>query len=181
MKSLPHDAALYAAVLLFVIAAVQTARLAFRKWAIGYRLGRAREQGRAGEERAEKLLTRQGYHIEARQTVLVYQLKVDNSDVDVELRADFLVRRDRRKFVAEVKTGKVAPRLDTATTRRQLLEYRIAYGVDGVLLVDVENGKIHHVGFPLPNVDPGGFRLRSVGWLGFGIVIGFCLALLPRM
>lgn len=164
-----------------MVAAVQTARLAFRKWVTGYRLGRAREQGRAGEERAEKLLVRQGYQIEARQTVLIYQLKVDNAEVDVELRADFLVRRDRRKFVAEVKTGKVAPRLDTATTRRQLLEYRMAYGVDGVLLVDVENGKIHHVRFPLPEEGGAPSRLQNAMWLGIGILLGFGVALLRRM
>ena len=55
------------------------------------------------------------------------------------LRADLLVTRNGRRYVAEVKTGRTAPRLDCAATRRQLLEYRIAFGVDGVLLVDAES------------------------------------------
>lgn len=41
-----------------------------------------------------------------------------------------------------MKTGKLAPRLDHAATRRQLLEYRVAFGVDGVLLVDAEAERV---------------------------------------
>jgi hypothetical protein len=53
-------------------------------------------------------------------------------------------------LVAEVKTGEVAPRLSTAATRRQLLEYRVAFDVDGVLLVCPERGTIQRVDFLLP-------------------------------
>jgi hypothetical protein len=34
--------------------------------------------------------------------------------------------------------GKVAPRLQTPVTRRQLLEYRVAFDIDEVLLVDAK-------------------------------------------
>ena len=66
----------------------------------------------------------------------------------IALRADLLVERGGRRYVAEVKTGEAAPSLATAATRRQLLEYLIAYRVDGVLLVDAERGSVHEVEFP---------------------------------
>ncbi len=50
--------------------------------------------------------------------------------------------------MAEVKTGAAAPQLSTAATRRQLLEYRVAFDVDGVLLVDAEAGRVQRVVFP---------------------------------
>jgi hypothetical protein len=57
------------------------------------------------------------------------------------------VTRGGRRFVAEVKTGAQAPSLATAATRRQLLEYRQVFAVDGVLLVDVEAGRVAEVLF----------------------------------
>ena len=67
----------------------------------------------------------------------------------IVVRADLLVSRGARRFVAEVKTGARAPRIETAATRRQLLEYAVAYDVDGVLLVDMEEHTISEVEFPM--------------------------------
>lgn len=53
--------------------------------------------------------------------------------------------RDRWRFIAEVKTGRIAPSLAYGATRRQLLEYAAAFDVDGVLLVDADRGTITHV------------------------------------
>src|SRR5690349_15073624 len=52
-------------------------------------------------------------------------------------------------LVAEVKTGDEAPSVTTAATRRQLLEYHVAFGADGVLLVCPERKAIHRIVFPL--------------------------------
>jgi hypothetical protein len=72
----------------------------------------------------------------------------DGEPQAIELRADLLVSRAGRRFVAEVKTGASAPRLQTPATRRQLLEYSVAYDADGVLLVDIDAQRIHEVRFP---------------------------------
>ena len=58
-------------------------------------------------------------------------------------------RRGGELLVAEVKTGEAAPSLATAATRRQLLEYHVAFAADGVLLVCPERGAIHRIEFPL--------------------------------
>ena len=79
----------------------------------------------------------------------VFEELVDGRPVAMELRADYLVEAGAELLVAEVKTGDEAPSIGTAATRRQLLEYHVAFGVDGVLLVCPEHGTIHRVVFPL--------------------------------
>lgn len=143
-------------------------------------LRRRRERGAAGEVRAEALLTGLGYAVVGRQVTARYGLDVDGDPLDVALRADYVVERDDRRFVAEVKTGRLAPRLDTPATRRQLLEYRVAFDVSGVLLVDAESGDVRTVTFPLPTSEaPFGAKL---GWLAWGVALGLgaAAALLRR-
>jgi hypothetical protein len=85
---------------------------------------------------------RAGYQILGRQVEGGWTVHADGEPLDVDLRADLIVSRKGRRYVAEVKTGRVAPSLDCAATRRQLLEYRVAFGVDGVLLVDAEEKRV---------------------------------------
>jgi hypothetical protein len=78
----------------------------------------------------------------------------DGAPHAVELRADYLVARDGREYIAEVKTGEAADSLSNSATRRQLLEYQLAFAVDGILLVCPERGRIHAIEFPgLPASD----------------------------
>lgn len=118
---------------------------------------RARRAG-SGEEDAAVMLRNAGFKIVARQARTWWTPTVDGEPVETELRADYLVESDGELFVAEVKTGDEAPQLSTAATRRQLLEYQIAFqlafGADGVLLVCPELGAIHRVQFPLPQGPP---------------------------
>ncbi|MCP4872810.1 MAG: hypothetical protein GY898_29310 [Proteobacteria bacterium] len=100
------------------------------------------------EDRAEALLERAGYVIEDRQLVGAWPMVVDGEEVDATLRADLLVRKRRRLYIAEVKSGPVASRPTDPSTRRQLLEYRLAFDVDGVLLVDMHRRRILTIEFP---------------------------------
>jgi hypothetical protein len=101
-----------------------------------------------GEASAGGLLASHGWTIEGRQVSARYSLRVDGEAASILVRADYVVRRRGRRYVAEVKTGRIAPRLETASTRRQLLEYRLAFDVDGVLLVDADRERIAEVEFP---------------------------------
>ena len=87
---------------------------------------------------------------------------MDGAATRVDLRADYLVAKGGRTFVAEVKTGRVAPRIESPATRRQLLEYRFAFDVDGVLLVDVDAESVREIAFALPASAPGARRLSAV-------------------
>lgn len=125
--------------------------------------GRAHNtRGQRGERAAERLLTAHGYQLLARQVAALYPVEVDREPVEVALHADFLVARGGRRFVAEVKTGRNAPRFEHAETRRQLLEYQLAFAVDSVLLVDVEGERLREVRFPVPRA---GTPSRAPGWL----------------
>jgi hypothetical protein len=103
----------------------------------------------AGEHRAEALLAAAGFTVEGRQVPHLWRIAVDDDVHEAALRCDFVVVRGGERWVAECKTGEVAPRLATAATRRQLLEYQVAYAATGVALVDATAGTVVEVRFDL--------------------------------
>jgi hypothetical protein len=126
-------------------------------WARG-RVGRhnRQRQRRAarGERDAEALLTARGFTVIDRQVTGRWVLYVDDDAVDVSCRADLLVEARRHatlprgtRYIADVKTGNRAPDPTHPATRRQLLEYRLVFDVDGVLLVDMEAQEVREVRF----------------------------------
>lgn len=121
------------------------------RWRGTRRARRRAARAIAGEGAAAALLQRAGYRVVARQAAARWAPLLDGEEQELEVRADYLVERGGERLVAEVKTGEAAPRLDTAATRRQLLEYLVAFEADGVLLVCPEEGArgaIHRVEFP---------------------------------
>ena len=136
-----------AAVLALVLILLLVGRVLGR-WRRGFV---ARERGQVasrGERDAEELLGELGYQVIDRQVSLHWSIECDGQPHPVDLRADMLVERDGQRYVAEVKTGLSAPSLRLAATRRQLLEYAIAYQVDSVLLVDMAARTVREVRFP---------------------------------
>ncbi len=113
------------------------------------RAWRSRRLGRRGEAHARALLAAAGYAIRDDQCARRYSVRIDGKERLVDLRADFVVERRGETFVAEVKGGTVVNDPLHTPTRRQLLEYEVAFEVDGVLLVDTPNRKILRVEFPL--------------------------------
>lgn len=131
---------LWLVVALVVAVAIATLRIA----RLLDRRARIRRARRAidGEDDSEALLADAGFEIIDRQVAGAITLWVDGEATDFELRADFLVERGGARFVAEVKTGERAPRLGYAPTRRQLIEYLLAYDVSGAVLVDADAGEL---------------------------------------
>jgi hypothetical protein len=123
--------------------------LVFAWWRARTRIRRAnrRRQRHAqrGEARAERLLKSSGYRILDRQVTAHWTLFVDGCPRTVRCRADLLVSKRNKRFIAEVKTGDFAPDPTLPATRRQLLEYQMAFPVDGVLLIDMVGNAIHRV------------------------------------
>ena len=119
----------------------------------GSRLARARSaRAGAGEQDAEQLLLDAGYEILDRQVRCLWWFCVDGVEEEIEVRADLLVEKKGQRFVAEVKTGTNAPNPAFPPTRRQLLEYRLAFDPYGVLLIDMEYEEIMEVSFPRARV-----------------------------
>jgi len=141
-------AGLAIAVLAGALVALVIARW-LRAWRGSWRARRRAARAGAGEGAAAALLRRAGFLIVAQQARTWWAPRIDGEPYRTELRADYLVEAGGELLVAEVKTGDAAPSLATAATRRQLLEYHVAFEADGVLLVCPERGAIHRVEFPL--------------------------------
>ena len=165
-------ALLVTAGLLLIVVLRQALSAWLRRRRIVVRMTRARK----GESRARDVLEAAGYSVIGAQLGCSYNLCIDGEELAIALRADYIVARGGLRYVAEVKTGAYAPYLRTPSTRRQLLEYRIAFDVDGVLLVDAEADRIHVVRFPFSE-PRAAERPSSLGW----IVIALGLAVLVAM
>ena len=169
MVTLPRESWIVLATTGIGLALVQTLRLWWRVASVRWRLQEQSARASAGEALAEKLLAKAGYIVEARQATQRWQVAVDGEPQVITLRADFVVARRGRRYVAEVKTGEDAPEVAAPATRRQLLEYRCAFGVEGVLLVDAEARRVHAVDFTLPPSPP------SLGAVATAFVAGLLL------
>ena len=144
-----HDVVLIAATAAVFLLLV----LALRALAARGRSLTARRRARialAGEAHAERLLADAGFVVVERQVAHVWHVAIDDDLHETALRCDYLVARDGERWVAEVKTGDLAPSLATAATRRQLLEYQVAYAAAGIALVDATSGVVHEVRFAIP-------------------------------
>ena len=166
------------AALAVAFAVTQALVAAYRTWSrrrkILARVTRAGE----GEQRAAAWLTDLGYEILGAQVATDYPVRVDDTTVTIGVRADYLVEKGGSRYVVEVKTGNVAPRIETPATRRQLLEYRIAFDVEGVLLVDAEAGLVRAVTFPNLGMVPERHEKRSWGLVFLAVAV--CTALAVR-
>lgn len=143
------------------------------------RRGRVRTQVRAarGEALAGRVLKAEGFQVLQAQAETEYVLTASGQEVTVKLKADALVSKGGELFVAEVKTGDGAPRIETAATRRQLLEYWHAFEPDGLLLVEPESGKISEIRFPWGRrQSPMDEGVRRWLWLSVGALLGIAAA-----
>lgn len=143
---MPADAHLWFAVgaaIVITLVAVWWARRTLRH----LRAWWTRWRGQRGEGIAARLLMRAGYDIVTRQDERRCHLLVDGEPVAYVVRADFIVERQGRRFVAEAKNGQQAADPRNRATRRQLREYSVVFAADGVLLVDVPARRIRVISF----------------------------------
>jgi len=103
------------------------------------------EKAKNSEKQAVILLERHGFRITDIQKTKTYTLFVDNKPHEAMVRADMIAKKNNKTYVVEVKSGKKAPSPRSIATRRQLLEYYLAYRPDGLLLVDMEKEKIRQI------------------------------------
>jgi hypothetical protein len=160
---------------LLVLASIAVT-LGLRRWAD--RRSRRRRVARAqrAERDAAGLLEARGFEVLGRQVRQSWSLMADAEEVQFTLVADYVVERQGRRWVAEVKTGERALDLRHGPTRRQLLEYRQAFAVEGVLLVDAEGRSLRSIHFRDAHgarEGRGGQRLVA---FGVGLLSGLTLA-----
>ena len=141
------DFGLFAVILVLAFIGGGVLALRLRGW-----LNRATSQkrflrGRAGEREAAELLRQEGYEVVDEQASREANMWVDGRRLAVRVRADYLVQRNGKQYVVEVKTGKTATDPASTSTRRQLLEYERVYDADGLLLADMEQKRLRRIWF----------------------------------
>lgn len=116
---------------------------------------------------------RAGYRVLGSQVEATYVLRAGDETKEITVRADMMLERRGRRFVAEVKSGKKAPDPSSRATRRQLFEYAHVFEADGLLLFDMTARRIREVRFEGLR----GVRAPLVWpWVLFGISVGVAIA-----
>jgi hypothetical protein len=138
-------------------------------------------RGAQGERDAQTFLKRHGYVIIESQARRTLHMVVDGAPVAYEVRADFIARNRGKTFVVEVKTGTKAIDPASTDTRRQLLEYILAYDADGIRLFDAEGGVLHEVELPVVKGKESGRRGMLLAGLVAGAVVTGVLVWVVRM
>lgn len=143
----PVLAALGVVLLLVLLAGVRLGRWRSER-VVRRRVARSRRLGAQGEADGLWLLEEAGYRVMDTQVTGEIVVVVDGRPETHYVRADALVSRRGREFVAELKSTSRQASVANRATRRQLMEYVFAFDPDGVLLVDAEAGEVHTVVFP---------------------------------
>ena len=94
-------------------------------------------------------MIKNGFHIVDKQQSRPLDIKIGNSLYRYWIRIDFLVKKNGRIYVVEVKSGS-KNKVTKRETRRQLLEYFLAYKPHGVILFNMETKIFSQVKFILP-------------------------------
>lgn len=139
----------------------------FKRRSIKSRLNRGLQK----EQEAAKWLKRNGYKIIDYQTSLSYSLKENGVDKKITVSPDFKVSKNGQEQIIEVKSGRVAPRIENRDTRRQLLEYHFIEPNVPLYLLDMENNELKKIDFP--NYGSQKTDTAWKFWLGLVLGIGF--------
>ena len=105
------------------------------------------KKGLVGEQQAFKFLEKNNYKVLDAQVKLTHKFFIDGEEVAVDISPDYLVKKKRKRYLVEVKTGDSVGSMFTASTRRQVLEYALVNPYDGILLVNMIEKTIEEVEF----------------------------------
>ena len=137
------------------------------------------KKAKKGEIEAIDLMKNHGYKIVGLQKESTYTLLIKDRPHKVKVRADMIVKKGNKTYVAEVKTGEKATSPKYADTRRQLLEYFLVYKPYGLILVDMEKKKIKTVKYSILE-NKNALYLEKIMWLSFLFIVGFIIGFLTR-
>ncbi len=146
-----------------------------RRWNLRKRIQKAKKS----EYKAIDFMKNRGYQILDLQKECTYTLFIDDKPYKVTVKADMIVKKGNKTFVAEVKTGEKVTSPKYTGTRRQLLEYYMVYRPNGLILVDMERQKLRTVEYSILRYDKVAFAERLV-WFSILLIIGFIVGFLTR-
>lgn len=116
-------------------------------WLRSKRLRKRFSRSRQAEKEAEKILKKNGYVILDAQKSKPLLITIGDKIHRYLVRIDYLARKRGKVYVVEVKSGEKIPYITNRETRRQMLEYYLAYQPSGILLLNMKNKTISEVKF----------------------------------
>jgi Holliday junction resolvase len=105
------------------------------------------ERGLQLETDAAHFLKKKGFSIIGSQVIYYHHYLVNGEQRSNKLILDYLAKKDGKKYIIEVKSGKEAISLNDKNSRRQLIEYDLVIENDGLILLDMENEILQYVKF----------------------------------
>lgn len=141
----------------------------------GIIIRRRLKKARKSEIAAIRFLEDRGYTITGMQEKKTIVTWVDKTPHYNNLRVDFIAHKKGKVYIAEVKTGQTAPHPTLADTRRQLLEYYLAYQPDGILLVDMEKQALREIAFSVYGENKRDYLYMLIIAAGIGFACGYLL------
>lgn len=97
------------------------------------------------EKGAKEILINNGYKVLDYQYEIVYKIYKDGEEIKIRITPDYIVKKNGKKYIAEVKTG-MSTNIKNRHTRRQLMEYFYSGGMS-TLLVDMDKKEIMEIKF----------------------------------
>lgn len=148
----------------------------WKEWLKKRRQAKRFSRGAKLEEAAAHFLERKGYKILDSQYSVNHSFRVDGEKQEVKIVVDYVVAKNGKTYLVEVKSGKSAISISNSNTRRQILEYALAIPNDGVFLLDMENKQLQQIQFELSNekVRQAPSWVYALLFLG-GLVLGWFL------
>ena len=116
-------------------------------WSRAKKLRKRFSKSRQAEKEAEKILRKKGYAIIDAQKSKPLLITIGDKIHRYLVRIDYLARKRGKVYVVEVKSGEKIPYITNRETRRQMLEYYLAYQPSGILLLNMKNKSISEVKF----------------------------------
>ncbi|MCP4130804.1 MAG: hypothetical protein GY754_07465 [bacterium] len=105
------------------------------------------KKGSLGETKAKHFLEKNGFEIIGEEAEISPYFLVNGIKQFFKIRADFIVRKNNRKGIVEVKTGEKAVNPAWSPTRRQVFEYSHYYQADDIYLFNADTGTLQTIHF----------------------------------
>ena len=145
----------------------------FKSFLKSRKIKRAFKRGSVLEKEAKGFLEKKGYRIIDEQSVHYHNYTVNGEEKQTKLIVDYVVRKNKKIYLVEVKSGKSAISIKDKNTRRQLLEYDTVIENDGVFLLDMEHKKMQLIKFYSKS------KQRNTAFISLIIVVSVLGILLP--
>ncbi|NLZ53929.1 MAG: hypothetical protein GX892_12445 [Thermoanaerobacteraceae bacterium] len=146
-----------------------------RKRKLRMRVNKAKKS----EQQALRFMENNGFEILDLQKRCVYTLLIDNKPHKIAVKADMIVKKGNKIYVAEVKSGDKVTSPKYTDTRRQMLEYFMVYRPNGLILVDMEKQKLRTVEYSILNYEKSTY-IHHLMLCSVLLIIGFVVGFLTR-